>query len=58
MKPLVASLMMGGVVFYFKDANLFLVIILAVFVYFVMLVLLRTFTPEDKNIFKQVVKRG
>ena len=58
MKPLAASLMMGGFLFYFKDINLFLVIILAAFVYFVMLVLLRTFTPEDKNIFKQVIKRS
>ena len=58
MKPLAASLMMGGFLFYFKDINLLLLIILAVFVYFVMLVLLRTFTPEDKNIFKQVVKRA
>ena len=57
MKPLAASLMMGGFLFYFKDINLFLVIILAAFVYFVMLVLLRTFTQEDKNIFMQVVKR-
>ena len=57
-KPLIASLVMGGFVFYFKGVNLFLLIILAGFVYFVILVLLRTFTQEDKNIFKQVVKRG
>jgi O-antigen/teichoic acid export membrane protein len=58
MKPLAASLMMGGFVFYFKDANLFLLILLAVLVYFGTLLLLRTFTQEDKNIFMQVVKRG
>jgi O-antigen/teichoic acid export membrane protein len=57
-KPLVASLVMGGFLFYFKDINLFLLVLLAAFVYFVMLVLLRTFTQEDKNIFKQVIKRG
>ena len=57
-KPLVAALMMGGFVFYFKDFNLFLLIILAGLVYFVMLLILRTFTQEDKDIFKQVVKRG
>ena len=57
-KPLVASLMMGGFLFYFKDANLFLLILLAVLVYFVILLLLRTFTQEDKDIFKQVIKRG
>jgi O-antigen/teichoic acid export membrane protein len=55
-KPLAASLMMGGFMFYLKDANLFLLILLAGLMYFVMLALLRTFTQEDKNIFKQVVK--
>ena len=57
-KPLAASLLMGGFVFYFKDTNLLLLILLAGLVYFVMLLLLRTFTQEDKDIFKQVVKRG
>jgi len=58
MKPLVASLLMGGFLFYFKDFNLFLLILLAGLVYFGILLLLRTFTQEDKDIFKQVVKRG
>lgn len=57
-KPLIAALVMSGFIFYFRDFNLFLLIIFAVFVYFVILILLRTFTQEDKNIFKQVVKRG
>ena len=57
-KPLIAALLMGVFVFYFKDFNLFLLIILAGLVYFVILVLLRTFTQEDKTIFKQVVKRN
>ena len=57
MKPLAASLMMGGFLFYFKDFNLFLLILLAGLVYFVMLLVLRTFTQEDKDIFKQVIKR-
>ncbi|MGB2841620.1 MAG: flippase [Halobacteriota archaeon] len=56
-KPLVAASMMGGFVFYFKDFNLFLLILLAGLVYFVILILLRTFTQEDKDIFKQVIKR-
>ena len=57
-KPLVASLVMGGFVFYFKDVNLLLIVISAGLVYFVILLLLRTFTQEDKDILKQVVKRG
>ncbi|NAS89369.1 hypothetical protein C4E24_06490 [ANME-1 cluster archaeon AG-394-G21] len=55
-KPLVASLMMGGFVFYFKDTNLLLLIMLAGLVYFVILLLLKTFTHEDKSILKQVAK--
>jgi O-antigen/teichoic acid export membrane protein len=57
-KPLIASLVMGGFVFYFIGVNLLLLITLACFVYFVMLLLLRTFTQEDKNVFKQVVRRS
>ena len=57
-KPLIATLVMGGFIFYFRDFNLFLLILLAVLVYFVMLLVLRTFTQEDKNIFKQVIKRN
>ena len=57
-KPLIASLVMGGFVFYFIGVNLLLLILSACFVYFVMLLVLRTFTQEDKNIFKQVVRRS
>lgn len=58
-KPIIASLIMGVFVFYFRDINLFLLIILATFVYFGILTLLRTFTQEDKDVFKQLIyKRG
>lgn len=57
-KPLIASLVMGGFVFYFIGVNLLLLILSACLVYFVMLLVLRTFTQEDKNIFKQVVRRS
>ena len=57
-KPLLASLMMGGFVFYFRSINLFLLVLFAALVYFAILLMLRTFTQEDKDIFKQVVKRG
>lgn len=57
-KPLIASLLMGVFVFYFKDINLLLLIILAGLVYFAILLSLRTFTQEDKNIFRQVIKRN
>lgn len=54
-KPLVASLVMGGFVFYFNGVNLLLLVVLAGIVYFAMLLLLRTFTLEDTGIFEQVV---
>ena len=54
-KPLIASLMMGGFVFYFKGVNLFLLVVLAGLVYFMILIMLKTFTQEDKDIFKQIV---
>lgn len=57
-KPLTASLVMGGFVFYFNDVNLLLLVLSAGLVYFVILLLLRTFTQEDKNILKQVVGRS
>jgi len=58
-KPMIASLIMGVFVFYFRGINLFLLIILATFVYFGILTLLRTFTQEDKDLFKQLIyKRG
>ena len=57
-KPLLAAFVMGGFVFYFKDINLLLLIMSAALVYFVILYALKTFTQEDKDIFKQVIKRG
>ena len=57
-KPLIASLVMGGFISYFKSGSLLLLIILAGFVYFVMLFVLKTFTQEDKDILKQLVKGG
>jgi O-antigen/teichoic acid export membrane protein len=57
-KPFIASLLVGAFVFHFKDINLLLLIILAGLLYFAILLLLRAFTPEDKHIFKQLVKKG
>ncbi|WP_425438411.1 polysaccharide biosynthesis C-terminal domain-containing protein [Methanobacterium petrolearium] len=54
-KPLIASLIMGILVFYFREINLFLVILFAVLSYFIVLMVLRTFTKEDRFIFKQIL---
>ena len=57
-KPIIASLIMGGFVFCFIKINLFLLITLSGLVYFMLLFLLKTFTQEDKNVLKQVVERS
>jgi O-antigen/teichoic acid export membrane protein len=56
-KPMIASIFMGFFIFYFKNTNLFLLILSAAMVYFLILFLLRAFTAEDKNIFNQIVRR-
>jgi len=57
-KPIVASLMLGIFIFCVRDISLFLLIILAGLMYFAILILLKTFTPEDKTIFRRVIKRS
>jgi len=57
-KPVAASLTMGGFILLFIGMNLFLLIILAGLVYFIILLLMNTFTQEDKNIFSQVIGKG
>ncbi|KKH59370.1 hypothetical protein DU74_02210 [Methanosarcina mazei] len=58
LKPLIASLLMGGLVYYLKDMNLFLLILLAIIVYFGILLVLRAFDHEDMNIVNQLVRRS
>lgn len=57
-KPLIASLIMGITIFTFSGINLFLLIIVAILIYLTILVLLKTFTKEDKNLFKKIIGRS
>lgn len=57
-KPIIASLIMGTVIFIFREINLFLLIISATLLYFTILIILKTFTTEDKSIFKQMIGKG
>lgn len=57
-KPFIASLIMGGFVFSLKNENLFLLIILGACIYFLVLYVIRTFTKEDEDIFKQLISGG
>lgn len=56
-KPFLASLIMGGFVFYFKEMNIVLLITLSGFFYFFVLISIGTFTKEEAKIFKQLIKR-
>lgn len=55
-KPLISSIIMGMLIFYFKEVNLFLLTIFAILVYISMLFLLKTFTEEDKLILKKIMQ--
>ena len=55
-KPCISCLAMGGFVFYFKDANLFLLVISAAVIYFGMLYLLRAFDSDDERMFKGLMR--
>ena len=57
-KPSVASLMMGGFILYFSYINLLLLVALAFVFYFMMLLLMKTFSEVDKKILTQVIKQG
>ena len=57
LKPFLASLIMGISIFILRDLNLFLIIILAILVYFTSLMLLKTFTKEDKHILKEIMNK-
>lgn len=55
-RPLIASLTMGGFILCFHSINLFLLVASAGIVYFTVLLLLKPFSKQDIEIFKQVIK--
>jgi len=57
-KPFLASLAMGGFLIWFREMNIFLLITLSGFFYFLVLISLGTFTKKEIDIFQQVMKRG
>ena len=56
-KPIISGLLMGVFVYYFIDISIFLLIPLAVGVYLVALLALKTFSKEDFDIVKNVLGR-
>lgn len=58
-KPLIASIAMGAVVYLLSQLtpiNLFLLVFLGAASYFILLYLIRAFSKEDMDLFKQVVR--
>lgn len=53
-KPALACLVMALFILYIKT-NLFLVIFISIIIYFAVLIALKTFTPEDYDLFRQVL---
>ena len=56
-RPIIASLIMGLFIVIFSNMNVFLSIILSIIIYFIVLVLLGTFTQDDKNTLKRFLQR-
>ena len=53
-KPIVATLVMGFFIYFCGSINLFLLIILAIILYFTILYFIKGFSKEDINYFKQM----
>lgn len=56
-RPAIGGLIMGIFVYYFIDVNMFLLVLFAAVVYLVSLIALKTFTNEDWNIVKKIVRK-
>ncbi|MFH1201762.1 MAG: flippase [Candidatus Omnitrophota bacterium] len=56
-RPVLATLLMAGFIQLFKNINLFLLIILAIFVYFFILILLKTLTFRDIRLLGKIFKK-
>lgn len=57
LKPFIASLIMGTILFFISGLNIFVLVILGFIIYFVLLIILKTFTDEDKFVLKQIIGR-
>lgn len=56
-KPVIGGLAMGTFVYYFINVNMFLIIPLATVIYMVTLLVLKSFSEEDKEMIKKIILR-
>ncbi len=57
LKPLIGSFVLAVVVYYLRPINIFIIVGVAVWVYFATLIALRTFTKQDVNVIKSILGR-
>ena len=55
-RPVISGALMGIFLYVFKDSNLFVLITLAIVLYFVMLFMLKAFPREDMDLLKKIIK--
>lgn len=56
-KPILANFMMGFIIYQLDNYNIFLVIILSIFVYFIFLYLIRGISKDDIQIIKEIIPK-
>lgn len=57
LKPALAALLIGCLMYFFREINLFVLILITTLIYVCLLLLFKTFTDEDKYILKQILTR-
>jgi len=55
-KPIIGGLIMGIFVYCFDNLNIFILVFLAAVIYFILLIVLKTFSTEDIDIAKKILK--
>lgn len=55
-KPIIASAIMGIGILLFRDVNLFLIILFSIIIYFISLLLLKTFSQRDMDLLRKLWK--
>ncbi|MBE3089351.1 MAG: flippase [Actinobacteria bacterium] len=57
-KPIIASIVMGIIIYFLADFNLIIIIIFSIFVYFFILYLTKAITQEDFRMFRSIFNRS
>lgn len=57
-KPVISVLVMGALVMHIRDANIFLVVAIAAFIYTGVMLAIKGFKKDDVEMFRQIIGRG